>query len=134
MIRALQQHLVNGVFGNERISRGFGLNVTDGQVLHLLLLRPEVDSAQRIAAATGLPTSSVTHVVDRLERAGYLRRESDPADRRRLHLRLDPEAIAPIAAVYAGRAGMDEVFAEFNGAELAVVARFLELSARHFAP
>ncbi len=41
-------------------------------------------SAGELAAASGLTGGAVTGVLDRLERAGYARRVSDPADRRRV--------------------------------------------------
>jgi DNA-binding MarR family transcriptional regulator len=34
----------------------------------------------------GIPASTLTSLVDRLERAGYVRRQPDPSDRRVLHL------------------------------------------------
>jgi len=37
-----------------------------------------------LAQMTGLTTGAVTGMIDRLERAGYVRREPDPADRRRV--------------------------------------------------
>jgi len=37
-----------------------------------------------LARATGLTTGAVTGVLDRLETAGYVRRERDPSDRRRV--------------------------------------------------
>jgi hypothetical protein len=37
-----------------------------------------------LAEMTGLTTGAVTGMIDRLERAGYVRREPDPHDRRRV--------------------------------------------------
>jgi DNA-binding MarR family transcriptional regulator len=39
--------------------------------------------AGRLAELTGLTTGAVTGVIDRLERAGYVRRTNDPKDRRK---------------------------------------------------
>ena len=39
--------------------------------------------AGRLAELTGLTTGAVTGIIDRLERAGYVRRANDPKDRRR---------------------------------------------------
>ena len=57
----------------------------------------------RLAELSGLTSGAVTGVLDRLERAGFVRRESDPTDRRSLLVRIDPES-APGArgAVRAG--------------------------------
>lgn len=52
------------------------------------LARGEPDlAAGRIAAATGLSASAVTSVLDRLERAGFIERVRDPADRRKVRVR-----------------------------------------------
>jgi DNA-binding MarR family transcriptional regulator len=39
--------------------------------------------AGRLAELTGLTTGAVTGIIDRLEKAGYVRRVNDPKDRRR---------------------------------------------------
>jgi DNA-binding MarR family transcriptional regulator len=39
--------------------------------------------AGRLAELTGLTTAAVTGIIDRLEKAGYVRRANDPRDRRR---------------------------------------------------
>ena len=48
----------------------------------------------------GLTTGAATRLADRLERGGYVRREPDPADRRRVVLTVVPERIAEIAERY----------------------------------
>ena len=47
----------------------------------------------RLAELSDLTSGAVTGVLDRLERAGFVRRESDPNDRRRLLVRVDPERL-----------------------------------------
>ncbi|MEY2515964.1 MAG: hypothetical protein QOJ89_3322, partial [bacterium] len=54
--------------------------------------REEPVSAGRLAEASGLTTAAVTAVIDRLEKAGYARRLSDPTDRRRVLVELTPLA------------------------------------------
>jgi DNA-binding MarR family transcriptional regulator len=39
--------------------------------------------AGKLAELTGLTTGAVTGIIDRLEKAGYVRRTNDPKDRRR---------------------------------------------------
>src|SRR5690349_11753070 len=69
-----------------------GLNVTD--LLCLFFLRDtEALTAGQLAEATGLTTGSVTIMIDRLEAAGYVQREKDPTDRRRVLVRPRTERI-----------------------------------------
>src|SRR5215471_10219779 len=76
-----------------------GINVTDLNCLNILALGGRM-TAGDLARATGLTTASITGVLDRLEEAGFVRRERDPQDRRRVVVRLDPERglrdIAPV--------------------------------------
>src|SRR3984885_3106713 len=67
-----------------------GLNATDLNCLNILSFSGEL-TAGELARATGLTTASITGVADRLEEAGYVRRERDARDRRRVvvHLVLD---------------------------------------------
>ena len=47
-------------------------------------------TAGRLAELTGLTSGAVTRMVDRLERARYVRRRSDPDDRRKVLVELGP--------------------------------------------
>ncbi len=60
-----------------------GINATDLNCLNILSLAGTLTAGQ-LAQATGLTTASITGVVDRLEQAGYVRRERDANDRRRV--------------------------------------------------
>lgn len=64
-----------------------GINPTDLNCLNILSFSGQL-TAGELATATGLTTASITGVADRLEQAGYVRRERDPRDRRRVVIRL----------------------------------------------
>jgi DNA-binding MarR family transcriptional regulator len=77
-----------------------GLNATDLNCLNILSFSGEL-TAGDLAKATGLTTASITGVADRLEEAGYVRRERDPKDRRRVVIRLVLEsALRDVAPVF----------------------------------
>ena len=124
---AMQRQLVNAILSNERVARAHGLLVTDLQTLHLLVLCEDVRTPRQISRTTGMPASTVTKLVDRLEAAGYVRRTVDPADRRRTVLELVPDTIAPLRSLY-GRADeqFDEMSRQFSPKELETVARYLD--------
>jgi DNA-binding MarR family transcriptional regulator len=77
-----------------------GINATDLNCLNILSFSGQM-TAGELARATGLSTASITGVVDRLEEAGYVRRERDPRDRRRVVVRLVVEAaLRDVASVF----------------------------------
>ncbi len=57
-------------------------------------------SASRLAELSGLTSGAITGVLDRLERAGLLRREADPTDRRRTLVRGVPGREADFRETY----------------------------------
>ncbi|HEX6501590.1 MAG TPA: MarR family transcriptional regulator [Micromonosporaceae bacterium] len=125
--RAFQAALVNAVLGNDRLAREFGLLVTDTQALHLLVLRHDVRNAKQLSDATGISTSTVSRVLDRLERAGYLRRVPDPEDRRRARLELDMGKVQPLIDRYAEYvAHLEKVNDGYTDDQLDLIADYLE--------
>jgi DNA-binding MarR family transcriptional regulator len=104
-----------------------GLHATDFGALCLLLLHGPA-SAGRLAELTGLTTGAVTGVIDRLERAGFVRRESDAGDRRKVIVvpdaeRVDRELFPRFPSLQRARAR--EFYDDFSVAQLAVVTAFL---------
>jgi DNA-binding transcriptional ArsR family regulator len=65
-----------------------GINVTDLNCLNIVALTGSM-TAGDLARATGLTTASITGVLDRLEEGGFVRRERDPHDRRRVIVKLN---------------------------------------------
>src|SRR5215470_2869449 len=66
---------------DEALADRLGLNPTDLRCLELVIAEPGA-TAGRLAERADLTTGAVTGVLDRLERAGFVRRRPDPADRR----------------------------------------------------
>lgn len=91
MARAIALH--------EVMAASLGVNVTDLRCLELLADEPDV-TPSRLADLAGLTSGAVTGVLDRLEEAGFVRREPDPADRRRLIVRPIPARMAAIDAAF----------------------------------
>lgn len=60
-----------------------GINQTDLICLNALF-RQGAMTAGQLAATIGLTTGATTTAIDRLERAGYVHRQPDPRDRRRV--------------------------------------------------
>jgi DNA-binding MarR family transcriptional regulator len=102
-----------------------GINATDLNCLNILSLSGQLTAGQ-LAQATGLTTASITGVTDRLEAAGYVRRERDTADRRKVLIHLVPErAIRDVAPVFGPMVrAWRATAAGYSDAELALIVNF----------
>ena len=67
---------------HQSVADVLGLHITDHKCLDLIRQYGAMP-AGKIAELTGLTTGAVTGIIDRLEKAGYVRRTNDPKDRRR---------------------------------------------------
>ncbi len=84
----------------QAVADRIGINATDLNCLNLLSFSGQMTAGQ-LARATGLSTASITGVIDRLEETGFVRRERDAADRRRVVVRLVTErALRDVATVF----------------------------------
>jgi DNA-binding MarR family transcriptional regulator len=72
---------------HQNVADVLGLHITDHKCLDLIRQYGAMP-AGRLAELTGLTTGAVTGIIDRLEKAGYVRRTNDPKDRRRTIIEL----------------------------------------------
>src|SRR5438034_2670026 len=70
------------------VAERLGLSATDHKYADLIARQGPM-TAGELADRAGLTTGAITGVLDRLERAGWVRRERDPHDRRRVMVHLD---------------------------------------------
>jgi DNA-binding MarR family transcriptional regulator len=86
-------------------------------------------SPTSLAGLTGQHPATLTGILDRLERGGWIARERDPGDRRGVVVRAERGRGAEILRLYLVDSGMntalDEILAGYSEAELAVIADFL---------
>ncbi len=115
------------VLFHEAVGRRLGLSATERKLLDVLA-RLGPSTAGQLAAHTGLTSGAITGIVDRLVRAGYARREPNPADRRSVIVsrvpstrldRIRPEVFEPLGQAIA------ELSARYSGAELATISSYL---------
>ncbi|MEO8262103.1 MAG: MarR family transcriptional regulator [Pseudolysinimonas sp.] len=127
---AIRRVIANAVLTNERIARGIGLNVVDLQTFGIILDSARPMTAGEISSRTELPTSTTTRVLDRLEKGGFVRRSSDPADRRKVVIEPIAERLADFQDAYGPIIeGLRRLHDGFSPAELEVIARYLEAMA-----
>src|SRR5215475_13069093 len=104
-----------------------GINATDLTCLNILSFSGKL-TAGELAKATGLTTASITGVVDRLEQAGFVRRERDLADRRRVVVTIVIEkAIQEVASIFAPMvADWQQLAARYSDDELRLIVEFYD--------
>src|SRR5580698_1309823 len=77
------------VMFHEAVGRLMGLSAVERKCIDVLRRLGPV-TAGTIGEHTGLTTGAVTGLMDRLEKAGYVRRARDPHDRRKVVVELLP--------------------------------------------
>ncbi|MFE2996596.1 MarR family winged helix-turn-helix transcriptional regulator [Nocardia sp. NPDC059246] len=114
-----------GMRMNQSAAARLGINATDMQVLQLLQSGPRTSS--ELAKLTGLTTASMTGLVDRLEKAGFVTRVRHAADRRRVLIHLnDARARADIAPLYGPLLGTwRRALSAYTVEELTLITGFL---------
>jgi DNA-binding MarR family transcriptional regulator len=88
-------------------ARFFGIHRTDLSLLDVLQLGGRM-TAGELARSANLSPGAVTAALDRLERAGYVRRVRDSVDRRRVFVEVTDEMIQRAGQVYGPLADLAE--------------------------
>jgi DNA-binding MarR family transcriptional regulator len=109
---------------HDAVARKLNLHLTDVKVIRLL--GDKEMTPGDLVEHTGLTGASITAVVDRLEKAGYVTRKRDEEDRRRVTVRAVPAKVRKLDAAYAGiGAEMSNLLSKYDDAEFAVITDYL---------
>jgi DNA-binding MarR family transcriptional regulator len=73
---------IDAVMFHQALADELGLYITDHKCLDIIHHFGAMP-AGRLGEMTGLTTGAITGMIDRLEKAGYVRRTNDPKDRRK---------------------------------------------------
>ena len=83
-------------------------------------------SPSALARRAGLHPATITGILDRLERGGWVIRERDPSDRRGVLVRALRERNADLMRLYSGMsASMNKLLAAYADPDLELIADFL---------
>ena len=99
LIREMPWYISAAVRFQIAVADQLEMPLTDVHAIGALLELGPV-GVRRLAEVMGMTTGAATRLVDRLERAGYVRREADPDDRRRLVLRVNEQQLGQISQYY----------------------------------
>lgn len=112
------------------LTRFLGINRTDGRCIDIIERQGRITPG-RLAAESRLTTGAVTVLVDRLEKAGHVRRERDAGDRRRIWISLTPETRETLAHLFAHMRQLGPLLsARYTPEQIAAILEFLAIGAR----
>jgi DNA-binding MarR family transcriptional regulator len=121
---AMRRTSAQGVLFGQTVADVAGISGSDLDCMDFLNLEGRM-TAGRLAELTGLTTGAITGVIDRLEKAGLVRRERDEADRRKVYIATVPEAGARIGRLYVPmQQAMHKLWSTYSDAELQLLLRF----------
>ena len=110
---------------NHQVSGRLDLKDVDLDCLDLISQHGPL-SPTAIARWAGLHPATMTGILDRLERQGWIARERDAADRRAVLIRALPDRAKELFGLYAGMDGsLDAICDGYDEAQLEVIADFL---------
>lgn len=116
---------------NHQVSRRLELKDVDLDCLELVQEHGPLTPGE-LARRAGVHPATVTGILDRLQRAGWVVRERDPdaADRRAVTVRALKDRNPELFALYGPmNSSLDELFDGYDDAELALLADFLRRTA-----
>ncbi|MFF0744671.1 MarR family transcriptional regulator [Streptomyces sp. NPDC004111] len=111
------------VLYHEAVGRRLGLSAADQRALSLIGREGPL-TAGALAQRIGVTSGAATGLIDRLEKAGHVRRDPDPADRRRILVTALPGRRTAWAVRDLSRA-MAEVMSRYSEQELAVIEDYV---------
>ena len=117
---------------NHSVGTRLDLKATDLECLDLISRQGPL-SPSALARHAGLHPATLTGILDRLERGGWIERGRDPSDRRGVVVQTAPSRGAEILRLYLVDSGMntalDQICAEYDDMALQLLAGFLRRTA-----
>ncbi len=125
-LTAVAEYGVNLTRFRNAMAERQGVNVTDMECLRLLFLRGTATPTE-LSRHTGLTSGATTAMLDRLEKAGWIERRPNPADRRGTLIAPVPSSAEKVAAWFEpARKAQDELISSYSEEELEMIAEVFE--------
>ena len=124
-VPVIQRFVGRVILFHSSVAGRLGLNATDVNCLRLLA--DQAMSAGELSERVGLTGAATTALIDRLERAGFGRRERSKEDRRGVNIHANARKCQELDALYAGQGDrMTKLLAKYSPEEFAAIMDFLE--------
>jgi DNA-binding MarR family transcriptional regulator len=121
---ALRKSSAQGTIFAQSVADRAGISSSDMECMDFLNVEGRM-TAGRLAELTGLTTGAITGVVDRMEKAGLVRRERDNDDRRKVFIVPVPDRVVKIGRFYEPmQRAMHVLWDTYTDAELKLLLRF----------
>ena len=123
---ALRELSTSAVLAASSVAQKVGMGPNDLKCAELLVRNGSMTAGQ-LAKATGLTSGAITGIVDRLEKAGWARREADRQDRRRVIIHPGPQDSQKTAAdLYASHTKiMEHLLSNYTDEQLSFILQFV---------
>ncbi|MFJ7854648.1 MarR family winged helix-turn-helix transcriptional regulator [Peribacillus frigoritolerans] len=122
----LQRYGMRSVLFQQNMAQKIGVSHTDLKSAEILNETGPI-TAGELSKITGLSTGSVTALINRLEKSGYVKRERDPLDGRRVMIAPIPERQEQIKSHYQSLSmATKELCSSYNEQELILINQFVE--------
>lgn len=110
---------------NHQVGARVGVKDVDFDCLDLISIHSPV-SPSALAKLAGLHPATMTGILDRLERGGWIVRERETADRRAVVIRVLPDRNAEVLRLYSGmNARLDTICTDYDDSQLDAITAFL---------
>lgn len=130
LTRELRQSTEIGVSFFRAVAARMGMTVTDMQVIDILDSGGPMTAGQ-LADLTRLTTGAITGMLNRLEKSGFVRRERDPNDARKVIVRLErgEDERSAISPIYDDMTKIwDDLASHYDDEQLTLLLEFLKRS------
>jgi DNA-binding MarR family transcriptional regulator len=125
VMMAARDNGIGSVLFRNAVGRRLNLNVTDAACLSLLSIKG-ISTPSELARYTGLTTWAATAMLDRLEKAGFIRRKPNPKDRRGVLIEMNERYTETVGPFVAGiQKAQTALIASYSDRELETIADFL---------
>jgi DNA-binding MarR family transcriptional regulator len=121
---AMRKSSAQGTLFAQAVAEHAGISSSDMDCMDFLNMEGRM-TAGRLAELTGLTSGAITGVIDRMEKAGFVRRERDDSDRRKVFIAPVPERLMEIGRFYElMQRAMQKQSDGYTDAELKLLLRY----------